>query len=85
MGVVAGRCDSRFGAVREAFADNLEEGEIGAACAVVVDGRTVVDLWGGWSDADRSRPWQEHTLVNAYSVGKPVVELPPVQRTGWLW
>ena len=36
----------------------------------MVDGRPVVDLWCGWTDAARRRPWQQDTLVNAFSVGK---------------
>ena len=79
MPLVAGTFDARFGPVREVFVDNFDEGEIGAACAIVVDGRTVVDLWGGWADAHRSRPWQADTLVNAYSVGKPIVALAALQ------
>ena len=73
--MVDGSCDPAFGAVREAFAANFDRGEVGAACSVAVDGRVVVDLWGGWADADHRRPWTRDTLVNAYSVGKPVIAL----------
>jgi CubicO group peptidase (beta-lactamase class C family) len=56
---VDGTCDSRFSAVRDAFAANFESGlEAGAACAVVADGDVVVDLWGGTADPDTGRPWQ---------------------------
>jgi CubicO group peptidase (beta-lactamase class C family) len=72
---VGGYCDAAFTAVRDAFVGNFDDGEIGAACAVEIDGRTVVDLWGGWADEDRTRPWRDDTLVNAYSVGKPIVAL----------
>jgi CubicO group peptidase (beta-lactamase class C family) len=30
----------------------------------------VVDLWGGWKDAARTRPWEHDTLVNFFSVSK---------------
>ncbi len=61
----------RFAAVRAALEENLaERGELGAAVTVIVEGRTVVDLWCGWADEARSRPWREDTLVNAFSVGK---------------
>ena len=79
MPAVDGTFDPRFRAVFDAFVANFDRGEIGAACAVVVDGRLVVDLWGGWRDADRSGAWQADTLVNAYSVGKPVVALSVLQ------
>lgn len=66
-----GSCDSRFETVREAFAQGFASGEeLGAALCVVLDGRVVVDLWGGWQDEARSRPWQRDTLVNVYSTTK---------------
>ncbi|HTO57699.1 MAG TPA: serine hydrolase domain-containing protein [Pseudomonadales bacterium] len=59
--------------MRTAFAQNFHErGEVGAAVAVTVDGRFVVDLWGGWADEARTRAWQRDTLVNVFSVGKAV-------------
>lgn len=68
---VHGDCDERFAAVRAAFEENFRErGELGAAVAVTVGGRTVVDLWGGWADAARSRPWERDTLVNVWSTTK---------------
>ena len=75
-GQIAGRCDARFAGVREALAENLaQRGELGAAVAVIVDGRAVVDLWCGWTDAQRTRAWREDTLVNAFSVGKALAGL----------
>lgn len=42
-------CDARFAAVREAFDGSFAAGiEVGAACAVVLEGQCVVDLWGGY-------------------------------------
>jgi CubicO group peptidase (beta-lactamase class C family) len=38
-----------------------------------VDGREVVNLWGGWSDQAAGRRWQEDTLVNVFSVGKGLI------------
>ncbi|MFJ3509052.1 serine hydrolase domain-containing protein [Streptomyces luteogriseus] len=73
---VHGHCDPRFTAVREAFEENFRErGELGAAVAVTVGGETVVDLWGGWADAARSRPWERDTLVNVWSTTKGPVAL----------
>lgn len=77
-----------FDAVLEAFAanfgtpaegDGVDDGELGASCTVIVDGTVVVDVWGGWVDTARTRPWQQDTLCNAYSVGKPIVALPVLQ------
>ncbi|MFB8754050.1 serine hydrolase domain-containing protein [Streptomyces nigra] len=68
---VHGHCDPRFEAVRTAFEANFRErGELGAAVAVTVGGETVVDLWGGWADGARSRPWERDTLVNVWSTTK---------------
>jgi hypothetical protein len=45
---VGGVCDARFQSVREAFAGNfVRRSEVGAAVAVTVDGKPVVDLWAG--------------------------------------
>jgi CubicO group peptidase (beta-lactamase class C family) len=71
---IEGDCDDRFARVRDAFAANFADlDEIGAAVCVAVDGIRVVDLWGGYVDATRTRPWRRDTLVNAYSVGKGVL------------
>ena len=73
---IEGRCDPRFERVRDAFVRNFaEHGEVGATVCVRVGGSVVVDLWGGYQDAARTRPWREDTLVNAYSVGKGVLAL----------
>jgi CubicO group peptidase (beta-lactamase class C family) len=76
---VHGHVDSRFLAVREVFCENFTRGELGAACALLVDGQVVVDIWGGWADDARTRPWTADTIVNAYSVGKPLVALEVLQ------
>jgi len=69
--------------VREAFAQNFSElGEVGAAVCVVVGGSVVVNLWGGWADRTRTRPWREDTLVNVFSVGKAFAVLCVAQMVG---
>lgn len=66
-----GTVASGFELVRDAFAANfVDPGELGAAVAVVVDGRPVVDLWGGLADAHTERPWSEDTPVLVYSATK---------------
>ena len=50
--------DETAAIVADAFAANFaERGEVGAAVTVVHRGVTVVDLWGGWADEARTRPW----------------------------
>jgi CubicO group peptidase (beta-lactamase class C family) len=71
---VAGWCDPRFRAVRSAFAENFSaRGELGAAVSVIVAGRVVAELWGGWRDPGLDAPWTADTLVNVFSVGKGVL------------
>ncbi len=67
---VEGTCDPRFEKVRKAFNQNFERSEVGAAVAVTLDGRPIVDLWGGWSDGAKTTPWTRDTLVNVFSTTK---------------
>jgi CubicO group peptidase (beta-lactamase class C family) len=58
----------------DAFRANFaERGEIGGACAVYVDGRQVVDLWGGSAGAGRS--WQADTPAPVFSVTKALLSI----------
>jgi hypothetical protein len=62
--VVGGVCDRGFQQVGEALAGNFARGgEVGAAVAVTVDSKPVVDLWAGYADAARIRPWKRDTIV----------------------
>jgi CubicO group peptidase (beta-lactamase class C family) len=73
---VHGHCAGRFAAVREVFADNLKTGvDVGASFAATVDGEMVVDLWGGFADEARSKPWERDTIVNVYSTTKTMTAL----------
>ncbi|MEN0654327.1 MULTISPECIES: serine hydrolase domain-containing protein [Hyphobacterium] len=65
-----------FEPVRDAFAANWQTGnEIGAAFALMIDGETVVDLWGGWADRKKTLPWTEDTIVPVFSTGKAVTAM----------
>ncbi|NEE47416.1 beta-lactamase family protein, partial [Streptomyces sp. SID8455] len=71
MPQIHGHCDDRFAGVRDAFEENFTaRGELGAALTVLSDGIPVVDLWGGWADEARTRPWERDALVNVWSTGK---------------
>lgn len=71
MTTVQGQCDPAFAAVRDVFERNFAEGrEIGASVAVFVDGRKVVDLWGGLADRRTGRVWLEHTPAFGFSCTK---------------
>lgn len=71
-----GTCDPVFAPVRQALEANLASGEeVGCAVSVVVDGETVVDLWGGYRDRARTLPWERHTITDMKSVGKSIYAL----------
>jgi CubicO group peptidase (beta-lactamase class C family) len=73
---VDGTVDARFDAVRDVFAGVVSAlPGTGAAVAARTDGRWVVDLWGGYADQSRQRPWRADSIVQPYSVTKPFVAL----------
>ncbi|GAB2807962.1 serine hydrolase domain-containing protein [Actinocorallia aurea] len=73
MGVVEGHCDPAFQAVRDVFEEQFAEGrQLGAAVAVTVGGRPVVDLWGGTADRRTGRAWERGTRCVAFSCTKAV-------------
>src|SRR5262249_3421694 len=73
---VQGVCEPRFERVREAFAKNFESGaDFGASAAVTIDGKFVVDLWGGFRDQARTLRWQRDTIVPTASTTKPMTAL----------
>jgi CubicO group peptidase (beta-lactamase class C family) len=74
--VIDGTCDRRFAQVRDVFAEGFtRRGEVGAAVAVTLDGRPVVDLWGGHADAACTRPWSRDTIVHVFSTTKAMTAL----------
>jgi CubicO group peptidase (beta-lactamase class C family) len=75
MAEVQGSCDDRFAGVRDALAQQLDGDELGASIAVDLDGETVVDIWGGYRDEQRTTPWTQDTIVNVWSTTKCVLNL----------
>jgi CubicO group peptidase (beta-lactamase class C family) len=73
---IEGDVAAGFEPVREAFERNFtDHGEVGAACAVTVDGRVVVDLWAGVADPDTGQAWTRDTIVNVFSTTKGMAAL----------
>jgi CubicO group peptidase (beta-lactamase class C family) len=69
----SGSCDAAFAPVREIFDESLADGgDLGAAVAVYLDGRCVVDLWGGVADERTGRPWERETRCVTFSATKAV-------------
>lgn len=74
----SGFCHCDFKSVRKAFGLNFDEDDrdgermLGGCVSAVVDGETVVDLWGGYANPDRTARWQEDTIVTVFSISKAV-------------
>jgi CubicO group peptidase (beta-lactamase class C family) len=82
-----GSVEPGFEPVAAAFRENFERrGERGAACAVYVRGRKVVDLWGGYRDLAARAPWSADTMVNVFSAtkGLAAMTLAVAHSRGWL-
>ena len=73
---VQGQCAGQFEAVRTALEENLASGEeLGASVWMNVAGETVIDMWGGHRDTDRTVAWDEHTITNVWSTTKTITSL----------
>jgi CubicO group peptidase (beta-lactamase class C family) len=69
---VDGHAEPEFESVRELFDDIVgAQTGTGAALAVWHRGRWIVDVWGGYRDADRRNAWDRDSIVMPYSVTKP--------------
>jgi len=76
---VNGVVDPAWEGVRDAFAANLAEGlDAGASLAVTLDGRPVVDVWGG-TDPITGRAWERDTVTIGFSVTKGVAAIALLQ------
>ncbi len=71
-----GDFEPEFQPVVDAFLENFNvEDEIGAACSIVREGKTVVDIWGGWRNGDLDQPWDASTTVCMMSVAKGITAI----------
>jgi hypothetical protein len=58
---VIGTCADGFRAVYDVIERQLNNGDdVGSSAAVFIDGEPVVDIWGGYVDEARTRPWERH-------------------------
>ena len=75
MTEICGNYDPAFAEVVNAFEKNFEEGDLGACCAVFVDGQVVVDIWGGIADFEKNTLWGKDTIVNVWSTTKTMAAI----------
>ncbi|CAF4085041.1 unnamed protein product, partial [Rotaria magnacalcarata] len=62
--------------VRDLFKDNfVQERDLGASMAIYYQGQPVVDLWGGWFDQSRTKPYDHNTLQYVFSTSKGLVAI----------
>ncbi len=55
------------------FQENFDKrGELGAAVSVWQNGKPIVDLYGGFRDAGREKPWTADTVVLVWSATKGI-------------
>ncbi|NNN21359.1 MAG: beta-lactamase family protein [Acidimicrobiales bacterium] len=73
---VFGNVEPGFENVAEVFEENfISRGEVGASCAIYVDGQLVVDLYGGVANIDTGEKWSEDTLQLVFSTTKGATAL----------
>ena len=69
-GLVEGTCDPKFAGVVDAFVTNFEaRGEVGASCAINIEGKPLVDIWGG-RKSPGGDPWDKDTISIVFSSTK---------------
>jgi CubicO group peptidase (beta-lactamase class C family) len=75
-GSLRGKLDARFEPLRDVLEDSLAAGaDCGLSLVVDIDGQRLVDVYGGFADAARTRPWERDTIVNVWSTTKTVTSL----------
>ncbi|MBL6851932.1 MAG: beta-lactamase family protein [Alphaproteobacteria bacterium] len=73
---IGGFVHDGFEEVRKVFQGHFDTGQdVGASVCVTKNGETVVDLWGGYADAARTKPWVKDTIINVYSTTKTMTAL----------
>ena len=71
-----GTYDPAFKAVADAFQANFaDHGEVGASLCLNVDGKTVVDIWGGIAARATKAAWTRDTIVPVFSCTKAATAL----------
>lgn len=74
-GLVEGQIDPKFRPVLDAFIENFEaREEVGASTSITLDGKTVVDLWGGRRTVEGA-PWTRDTVGIVFSCTKGATSL----------
>ena len=74
--MVNGFCEENFLDAKSIFEESINSGfELGGAICIEVEGKKVLDLWGGHLDHERTEPWRENTIVNVFSTTKGIAAI----------
>uniref|UniRef100_A0A1I7X985 Beta-lactamase domain-containing protein n=1 Tax=Heterorhabditis bacteriophora TaxID=37862 RepID=A0A1I7X985_HETBA len=65
-----GSCNQHFHEVKEKFSAMIQNDRDGAALTVLLNGKMVVNLYGGYSDRSSEKVWNSDTMTLAYSSTK---------------
>jgi CubicO group peptidase (beta-lactamase class C family) len=70
---VQGHADPPFEKLKQALEEKIASGEeLGASIVLNIDGKNVVDIWGGYFDEAKTQPWQSDTITNVWSSTKTI-------------
>ena len=73
---IHGHLSSKFEALRSTIAQNhAEHEELGFQFCVMQNGKTLVDICGGWTDRQKTQAVKDNTLFSVFSSGKAAAAL----------
>jgi CubicO group peptidase (beta-lactamase class C family) len=73
---IQGSCLPAYRPVVDAFMQNFRvEDETGSSCCVMKSGQVVLDIWGGFADRERNKPWEKNSTVCMMSVAKGITSI----------
>jgi len=73
--MINGSCEEKYNSVKKIFEDYfLNNQEIGASFAVYKEGKSLIDLWGGFQNKNNQK-WKKDTIVNVFSATKGIYEI----------
>lgn len=76
MAKVHGTYDPAFSRLADQLAEFVDSGlEVGASISVWHESENLVNIWGGYADVTKSKPWNQDTIVNVWSSTKTICAL----------
>ncbi len=74
--IIQGEFENGFEKLFDTFKSHFENDlEIGASVCVQIDGKNVVNLYGGFRDRNMHEPWRANDLVQFFSTSKPIAAI----------